>query len=99
MSVTLTTILPASTLSTTPLFLATTQTPESLATTVSRQFQREAFLALRQELLDVAYLNPLKLYLRHHATKMELMIQQRKLLAEEKHPLSQPYLTTSIQTR
>ena len=34
-SVTLTTILPASTLSTTPLFLATTQTPESLATTLN----------------------------------------------------------------
>ena len=46
-SVTLTTILPASTLSTTPLFLATTQTPESLATTVSRPVPTRGFSGLK----------------------------------------------------
>ena len=44
---TLTTIRDASTLSTTPLFFATTHTPESLATTDSRPVPTKGFSALR----------------------------------------------------
>ena len=47
LSVTRTTILEASTLSTTPLFLATIHTPESLATTDSSPVPTKGFSALR----------------------------------------------------
>ena len=47
LSVTLTTILAASTFSTTPECLATIQTPESLATTDSRPVPTNGFSALR----------------------------------------------------
>ena len=47
LSVTLTTILDASTLSTTPEFFATIHTPESLATTVSRPVPTSGFSALK----------------------------------------------------
>ena len=43
-SVTLTTILAASTFSTTPLFFATTQTPESPATIVSKPVPTRGFI-------------------------------------------------------
>ena len=60
MSVTRTTILEASTLSTTPEFLATIQTPESLATTVSNPVPTSGFSALRTGTACRCMLDPIK---------------------------------------
>ena len=60
LSVTLTTILEASTLSTTPEFLATIHTPESLATTDSKPVPTSGFSALRTGTACLCILDPMR---------------------------------------
>ena len=59
LSVTLTTILEASTLSTTPEFLATIHTPESLATTDSKPVPTSGFSALKTGTACLCILDPM----------------------------------------
>ena len=59
-SVTLITILPASTLSTTPAFFATTQTPESPATIFSKPVPTSGFSGLRTGTACLCIFEPIK---------------------------------------
>ena len=69
LSVTLKTILEASTLSITPLFLATMQTPESLATTVSSPVPTNGFSALITGTACLCIFEPIKALLASSCSK------------------------------
>ena len=69
LSVTLTTILDASTLSTTPEFLATIQTPESLATTVSKPVPTNGFSALKTGTACLCIFEPINALLASSCSK------------------------------